>query len=119
MSFSLLAQALFGHFFKGLIDHLVLNHKQLLSVERENHKVRQSTLAVCIDTFFFMSQFSILSTSLRVVLFDTRMQVLQSRGELHEDAQARYDESRKCDHISLAARLVRLARRIHMHLQIL
>jgi hypothetical protein len=47
------------------------------------------------------------------------MQVLQSRGELNEDAQARYDESRKCDHISLAARLVRLARRIHMHLQIL
>ena len=52
-------QALFGHFFKGLIDHLVVNHRQLLSVERENHKV------------------------------------LQSRGELHEDAQARYDEARK------------------------
>ena len=32
-------QALFGHFFKGLIDHLVSNHRQLLSIERENHKV--------------------------------------------------------------------------------
>ena len=35
-------QALFGHFFKGLIDHLVSNHKQLLSIERENHKVNCS-----------------------------------------------------------------------------
>jgi hypothetical protein len=33
-------QALFGHFFKGLIDHLVVNHRQLLSMERENHKVQ-------------------------------------------------------------------------------
>jgi hypothetical protein len=31
------------------------------------------------------------------VFFDPGMQVLQSRGELHEDAQARYDEARKCD----------------------
>jgi hypothetical protein len=37
-------QALFGHFFKGLIDHLVLNHKQLLSMERENHKVKSENM---------------------------------------------------------------------------
>ena len=39
-------QALFGHFFKGLIDHLVLNHKQLLSMERENHKVQSINVPV-------------------------------------------------------------------------
>jgi hypothetical protein len=52
--FSLLSQALFGHFFKGLIDHLVLNHKQLLSVERENHKV--NPLFLCALALFLWLQ---------------------------------------------------------------
>jgi hypothetical protein len=98
--FSLFSQALFGHFFKGLVDHLVLNHKQLLSVERENHKV--NPLLLCALTLFLWLQIVMLLQQFACCFFDPGIQVLQSRGELHEDAQARYDEARKCDH-NLAA----------------
>jgi hypothetical protein len=81
-----------------LIDHLVLNHKQLLSVERDNHKARIHTCIVHSHFFlFYFLNICLYYEATFCLLFSlTQMQVLQSRGELHEDAQARYDEARKC-----------------------
>ena len=70
--FSLFSQALFGHFFKGLIDHLVLNHKQLLSVERENHKV--NPLLLCALTLFLWLQIFILLQQFACVLFSLTLE---------------------------------------------